>query len=250
MTSTLVPATTVRLDIAGVPLPTDLLAAVSTVEVEQRLGRPSQLRATLAGQRLGGTDALLRAGTRLRATVDGHDVDLFDGELSGVQRTWTVDGGQRLIVRAVDGLRRAHRARRCVSFEGDDPISITRRICADHGLSLQTDRALPDVDVIHQLAETDLDFVTRILRPHGLRVALYADRPSMSHPDRESGRRSRCSQAVSCTNCRSTADSTTPRRPASSGGDRTPRPASTKPTAAPTEAGRSTPPKPGPSPHR
>lgn len=174
-TSALVAAPVVRLTIDGSPLSAAVTRSVTTVVVAQRLGRPAQLQLTVHHQEDDALIQLISDDTSIVARVDGHDVDLFAGRITGVRRSWTTDGQEQITVRADDALERLRTARRSTAFSDMSPIEIASQIVQGHGLRCQSNRTAPTVASVHQVAETDLAFIRRLLAPLGLTPTLRGE---------------------------------------------------------------------------
>lgn len=183
MTSALIDASVVRLTIAGSPLPASLARTVTSVVVVQRLCRPAQLQVTAHQDGVEDLADLIADDTPIVARVDNNGPDLFAGRITGIRRSWTADGNQQVTVRADDALERLRGERRSTSFSEMSPVEVAHRIVESHGLQCQTDRTAPTIISVHQVAETDLAFIRRLLAPLGLAPTLRGDTVHLVAPD-------------------------------------------------------------------
>lgn len=156
----------VAIEVAGAPLPAALAAAVTTVDVDQQLGSPAQCRVALA---VDPTEAeALGLGSTLGIRLSGHDTALFEGEITGRERSWHSDRGVSLVVRAHDGLFHLRAERRTASYTNLSVVDVARELASRHGLDVECSEDASTQPLILQYGETDLALLRRLCARAGL----------------------------------------------------------------------------------
>lgn len=103
----------------------------------------------------------------------GEDTELrvFDGELTGIEERYG-DGAPRLVLLLQDPLHRLARARAPMVYAATDADTLVRTVADRHGL--EHDVAVSDVAADwHQLTESDLAFLLRVLGPFGVALRMH-----------------------------------------------------------------------------
>lgn len=173
------PVLEVRLD--GSDADPDVMSAVVDVDVVQRLNRPAHMSLTM---RFGGFDAAARArraasslqsASRVRVSVRGHDIDVFDGSVTHIEQQWNGDGSLAVVCGADDALHELRRSRLANTYEASSAADVAGHIADRHGLGVQMRDATVRRAYIQQPAENDLATLCRLLGPLGLSFALRGD---------------------------------------------------------------------------
>lgn len=142
---------------------------LTTIKVEAKVDRPAQCRLTLLDTLDGGAPSV-PADTPVVVKTRGGE-DLFDGLVTGIERSWQHDGVRVRTVRATDRLCLLRSERRAGVEEGD-LLEITERVAARHGLAVQTRLSRSTAPVTGQFGETDLAFLRRIFARAGLHLTV------------------------------------------------------------------------------
>jgi phage protein D/phage baseplate assembly protein gpV len=162
----------VEIQIAGRALLPAEQSALTAVEVAQRVDRPAVCIVTFLAARLPALDALTADGAKLALRVRGHDVALFEGVVTGSERSWHSDRAEQLTVRAEDRLAELRHLSRVASYEGTTVVAVVTEVIGRYALGVQAVATSPPVDALHQSGEHDLAFVRRLVAPLGLHFTL------------------------------------------------------------------------------
>jgi phage baseplate assembly protein V len=154
--------------LGGDTLPATLNQGVTHLQVEQHLGRPAQLVVTATVPHASEARAVVSDGAAIEVWVEGHEVELFSGTVTGIERRWYASGHQTVTVRAHDALHRLRGQRRVAAHAGRSAVEVAKAMVEAQGLAWQAHHASPGQATLHQSGETDLGFLRRVLTPAGL----------------------------------------------------------------------------------
>jgi phage protein D/phage baseplate assembly protein gpV len=168
----MVDAPVVEIQLDGRRLSPAEQAALTAVEVVQRVDRPAVCIVTFLSAELPALDALTADRAELSLRVRGHDVTLFEGVVTGSERSWQSDRAEQLTVRAEDRLAELRDLFRVESYEDTTAVEVVSEVIGRHGLGVQVVSTSPPVDALHQSGEHDLAFVRRLVAPLGLHFTL------------------------------------------------------------------------------
>lgn len=101
---------------------------------------------------------------------EGREYSVFSGEITALEERYG-EGAPHLVILVQDRLHRLARARRSRSFEDASPDDLVSRIAADAGLNGDA-RVSTVTATWHQLNESDLAFLFRVLGPFGAGLRL------------------------------------------------------------------------------
>lgn len=115
----------------------------------------------------------LQLGAELSLRMGPDQVPLFSGEVTALEERYG-EGAPQLVVLLQDKLHRLARRRNSRVFEDQSPDDIVSNIAADAGLDsdIQVSSLVAD---FHQLNESDLAFLSRLLGNFGVALRLEGD---------------------------------------------------------------------------
>jgi phage protein D/phage baseplate assembly protein gpV len=157
----------------GSPLPDEAARSLAQVTVRQELSLPSQCELTFADPPGPlSAAASLAPGAALRVLVHGHDVPLFEGQVTAVERAYLASHERRLLVRGYDVLhrlrkRQAARVHVQVTLRG-----LAEELVADLGLAVESAGAGPRWPRLIQHRQSDLDLLVSLAERCGLYLSV------------------------------------------------------------------------------
>ena len=170
---------------------TALGEALSTMTVNQPLNGMAHAELTLTnwGQSEQGREpdflfGDVALGSRLEILLgEESPATLFDGEITGIEERYG-DGAPQLILLAQDRLHRLARQRHSRSFEDRSPDELVQEIAAEAGISADANVSSLRANW-HQLNESNLAFLLRLLRPFDICLRLHQEtlRARSEEPD-------------------------------------------------------------------
>lgn len=129
--------------------------------------------------------ASLRLGAELTLQLGPEQTRLFSGEITALEERYG-EGAPQLIVLLQDKLHRLARRRNSRVFEDQSPDDIVSRIAGDAGLDSDIQISQLSAD-FHQLNESDLAFLSRLLGNFGMALRLESNvlraRPETADPE-------------------------------------------------------------------
>jgi phage protein D len=143
-------------------------------------------------------------GDTLAVAFGAEPAVVFDGEITGVEERYG-EGAPKLVLLAEDRLHRLARKRRSRVFEEQSVDDIVSSIASEAQLT-------PDVQVstaaitVHQLDESDLALLRRLLRPFGVMLRLDAGSTLRARAPEPSGEALKLDAADNALRVRVTAD--------------------------------------------
>ncbi len=159
----IVSAGAVRLDAAA-------LLGLESVRVQQRLALPTLcelvFRAYSAQEQA--NPAVLETGASLEVALQNHDLLLFSGEITAVERRYGPAGEREVRVRGYDRLHRLRQQQSLRAFVQVTPSELAEEMVASQGLTVQAHDAGPLWQTLIQHLDSDFDLLTRVTVPYGL----------------------------------------------------------------------------------
>jgi phage protein D/phage baseplate assembly protein gpV len=142
---------------------------LSQVAVQQALSVPGQCELTFEDPP-GPLEvpARLSPGASLMVTVRGHDLALFEGEVTAVEHAFNADGSREVRVRAYD---LSHRLRKRQQVRGHvhvTPRGLAEELAADVGLSVEGPADGPEWLLLIQHRQTDFEILVEVIERCGL----------------------------------------------------------------------------------
>lgn len=163
-------ASGLRVEAAGESLAPGLRERLTRIRVAEGLSLPSQCELVFYGGDGGPSSAGEPGpGDEIRVLDSGSPRQLFQGEVTAVERVFDADGGREVRVRAYD---RLHRLRKSQPVRGHRQMSfadLVREVAGEHGLSVDADAEGPVRDDVLQFEQSDWE----LLRQEGDRSGLY-----------------------------------------------------------------------------
>lgn len=156
-----------RIKVNGSNLPSDAMADVTEVTVNQDLGAPWMCTARLVNwdpERMRVTwsdDALFSPGAAIEVMLGYVDnlQAVFTGEITGLEPEFSVDQGYHLTVRGHDRSHRLLRGRKTRSFLRIKDSAIASQIAGSAGLTPEVEDTRVQLDYVLQHNQTDLEFL-------------------------------------------------------------------------------------------
>ena len=132
------------------------------------------------------TDIALGDALEVAFDREGREQTVFTGEVTALEERYG-EGAPHLVILVQDRLHRLARQRRSRGFEDQSPDDLVNAIAADAGLSADA-RVSAGTATWHQLNESDLGFLFRVLKPFGIALRLDGGgrlraRPEESDPE-------------------------------------------------------------------
>lgn len=125
-------------------------------------------------------DLKLGDGVEVQMGASSAPVTLFQGECTALEAVLG-QGAPQLVVLAEDRLHRLAKARHSRVFENASLADVVRQVASDHGLN--ADCELSTQGTWHQLGESDLAFLRRLLGLHDLSPRLVSGVLTAKAPD-------------------------------------------------------------------
>lgn len=164
------PELAVELD--GVALAAEVMDALDSVRVQQRLGLPALCELTFAAP----PSALARAGVppgaRLRVVAAGASVPLFEGEVTAAEFAYGPSRELKLRVRGYDLLHRLRKRQPVRAHVQVTLADLARELTADLGVSVEAAAAGPLWPYLVQGRQSDLDLLNDLASRCGVHLTL------------------------------------------------------------------------------
>ena len=116
----------------------------------------------------------LGLGDTLELTFGAAEEALFSGQVSGLEERYG-EGAPQLVVLAEDGLRRLAQRRMSRTFEEQSVDDVVSTLASDNDLQADVE-ASSEACSLHQLNETDLAFLRRLLARYGIQPRVESGR--------------------------------------------------------------------------
>ena len=167
----LLPDFTVELD--GQSLLQDAAATLEEIHVRQCLSQPSLCELTfhLPMDPVASLEAV-STGAQLRVTAGPQSSVLFDGEVTGLEYTYSPSSGQIIRVRGYDALHRLRKRQPIKVYQEVTPSDLTSELIANLGLSLEAEEPGPVFPRIIQYNQSDFEILASVARRAGLYFTL------------------------------------------------------------------------------
>jgi len=110
----------------------------------------------------------LEPGSRVRVTVPGHDVALFDGQVTAYQHLYEPSGGHEVRVRAYDALHRLRKTQTVRAHVGVQLPALAEEMVGPLGLVVQGSVDGPVWDRFIQHRQSDLEVLQELAERAGL----------------------------------------------------------------------------------
>ena len=140
----------------------EMIAAVMRVCVEEKVGLPTLLTMTLSDPELKWVaDDTLSEGHEIKVELGylNETVEIFDGEITGLQAEFNSEAPATVTVRGYDRLHRLARDKQTRTFKDMQDKQIAREIAGDVSLQLDADVEGEKSEYVLQNSQTNLEFL-------------------------------------------------------------------------------------------
>jgi phage baseplate assembly protein gpV/phage protein D len=147
----------IRIEVNGSLLQDSLVALLSAVHVQQRLGLPAQIELTFSDSvEHPGLPARLAPGSQLNVCLGRFGEAFFDGDITALE--WRYGSAQRreLVVRGYDPLYRLGQRQSLRAFADLTPADLARRLAGEIGLAVSAPLPGPRSPRLYQHRQSDL----------------------------------------------------------------------------------------------
>jgi uncharacterized protein involved in type VI secretion and phage assembly len=166
----------VRIEADGGPIPDAMAVGISEIRVRRLLSTPTQCEIVINDPRDGSEVAdHFTLGSQMRVRVDGHNLPLFTGEVTAVERTYGADHGMEIRVRGYDQLHRLrlkHSLRAHVQVTARD---VATELVTPLGLRVEAMDDGPTWPHLVQHGQSDLELLLQLTEATGTYLVVEGD---------------------------------------------------------------------------
>jgi uncharacterized protein involved in type VI secretion and phage assembly len=155
----------ILVEVDGSQLEDAAINELAAIRIRHRLAAPAQCELTFHGPVE--TD-LPSAGSDLRVAVTGHDMPVFEGQITAVEHVFGPDRDYSLVVRAYDALHRLRKRQGARALVQTTVDSLASELAGDLGLGSQSAESGPVWQNVVQHNETDLELLVVLAARCGL----------------------------------------------------------------------------------
>jgi uncharacterized protein involved in type VI secretion and phage assembly len=163
----------VLVSVEGARLSPAELLGLESVLVQQRLSMPALCELVFRNYSGSSSNpAALTAGTSITVALQEHDLPLFSGTITAVERRYGPSGEREVRVRGYDRLHQLRRQQSLRAFVQINAAELAREMVAGLGLSVQYTDTGPLWQTLIQHQDSDFELLNRVTAPYGLYLLL------------------------------------------------------------------------------
>ena len=153
----------------------EMAADVMNITTEEKIGLPTLFTMVLSDRELiwiDDQDLVEGSSVKVEMGYLNETVEIFDGEITGLQANYLSDGPVTLAIRGYDCLHRLARNKQTRTFADMQDSDIAREIAGEVSLQLKADQTNESHEYILQNAQTNLDFLKERCERLGFELAV------------------------------------------------------------------------------